>query len=123
MLTTQALPSAQIVEAWRPQTTDANSAMENTVNNQRRSVRLTIAEVPNKPEFYEIAIQVLVERETNPTEAIGGVLFTEGSGFGSNRETLRSDYASVEKEPILWIKIGHDPKLEKKLLDKLFDKI
>jgi hypothetical protein len=123
VLTTKALPSSQILEFWKPQQTDANTAMENTVNSQRRTVRVTVAKVPGKPEFYEIGIQVLVERETNPSEKLGGPIFTEGSGFGRSELSLSSDYAPPKPEPAIWVPVGHDPKLEKKLLDQLFDKI
>jgi hypothetical protein len=123
VLTTRTLPSSQIVEFWKPQQTDSSSAWENTINTQRRMVRITIAKVPHKPEFYEIAIQVLVERETNPSEVLGGPLFAEGSGFGRAAVSLGSDYAPPVPEKEIWIRIGHDPKLEKKLLDLLFDKI
>jgi len=122
-ITTLALPSTQIVEFWKPQQVNAVDSMENTVNNQRRMVRLTIAPVEGKPEFYEIAIQVLVERETNPGEAIGGPVFVEGSGFGRNAVTLRSDYAAPKDEPGLWTTVGHDPDMERTLLDALFKRI
>jgi hypothetical protein len=142
VLTTRPLPSAQIVEPWKPQHTDPASALENTVNCQRRYVRITIAPVPGKPKFYEVAIQVLVERESNPSEALVGPLFVEGSAFGRNAIALRSDYADAtsamapRKErigrkdvqadkppPTQWHLLGHDPKLEKKLLDQLFLRI
>ena len=122
-ITTQALPSTQIVEFWKPQQADAVDSLENTINNQRRSVRLTISTVEGKPLFYEIAVQVLVERETNPGEAIGGPVFVEGSGMGRNAVTLRSDYAAPKDEPGIWVTVGHDPDLERKLLDALFKRI
>ncbi len=120
VLVTKPLPSAQIVEFWKLQHVNAKNAMENTINSQRRTVRLTIADVPGKPDFYEIAVQVLVERQTNPSEDIGGPIFVEGSGFGRNSITLRSDYAEPKTEEGRWNIIGHDPDLEGKLLDQLF---
>ncbi len=123
VMTTHMLPSAQIVEFWKPQQVGAVDALENTINNQRRWVTLRISTVEGKPEFYEIAVQVLVERETNPSEAIGGPIFVEGSGFGRNAITLRSDYAAPKDEPGIWSTVGHDPDLEKKLLDALFKRI
>ena len=123
VLTTQPLPSPQFVEIWRPQQASVTDAMENTLNNQRRLVRIAISKVPEKPDFYEISIQVLVERETNPSEKIGGPVFIEGSGFGRNAVTLRSDYAAPKDEPGQWVTLGHDPDLEKKLIDELFNRI
>jgi len=123
VLTTLPLQSSQIIEFWKPQFVNGNDALENTINSQRRSVRLTISKVPEKPDFYEIGIQVLVERETNPTEGIGGPLFVEGSAFGRNAVTLRSDYATPKVEAGRWITVGHDPDLEGKLLDALFQRI
>jgi hypothetical protein len=108
--------------------------MENTVNSQRRYLRLSISTVPGKPKFYEIAVQVIVERETNPSEALTGPLFVEGSGFGRNAMALRSDYADAssnmnprshaqERETVYWQIMGHDQMLEKKILDELFKHI
>ena len=123
VMTTRSLPSAQFIEFWEPQHTKPVHAFENAMHNQRRVVRLTISKVEGKPEFYEIGIQVLVERETNPEETIGGPIFVEGSGFGRNAIALRSDYATPEVEPGRWVIIGHDPDLELKLLDALFKRI
>jgi len=122
-ITTRVLPSTQIVEFWKPQQVNANDALENTLNNQRRWVRLTILTVEGKPDFYEIAVRVLVDRETNPSEAIGGPVFAEGSGFGRNVNTLRSDYAPPKAEKDTWVTLGHDPDMEKKILDALFERI
>jgi hypothetical protein len=122
-ITTLELPGAQIVEPWKPQTVDAIDALENTLHNQRRWVRLTILPVEGKPEFLEIAVRVLVERETNPSEHIGGPVFVEGSGFGRNAVTLRSDYAPPKDVPGVWYTVGRDPDMEKALLDALFGRI
>jgi hypothetical protein len=123
VMTTKSLPSAQIAEFWKPQHVDINDSLENTLNDQRRTVRLTISTVPGKPDFYEIGIQVLVERETNPSENIGGPVFVEGSGFGRNSITLRSDYSAPRPEPEAWVVLGHDPNLERKLINELFKRI
>lgn len=124
ILTTEPLPSSQIVEVWRPQQTNIKNALENTMHDQRRKVRLTISLVPGKPDFYEIAIQVLVERQSNPTETIGGPVFVEGSGFGRSQVSLRSDYTPAGQKPKpIWYVVGHDPDLEHKLLKELFNHI
>ncbi len=125
ILTTQPLPSAQWVEFWKPQQTTFKNALENTVNMQQRSVRISISPVPDKPEFYEIAIQVLVERQNNPIVSLGGPVFVEGSGFGKSQVSLRSDYAPVVTKDIgpTWYLIGHDQQLEHKLLSELFKHI
>ena len=136
VITTQALPSAQFIEFWKPQHTTPTNAMENTINSQRRYVRVTIDAVPGQSKFYEVAVQVLVERETNPTEMLAGPMFIEGSGFGRNAITLRSDYADASmKTPATqaggitpsdpnrrWILIGHDLDLERKLLNQIFER-
>jgi hypothetical protein len=122
-ITTLVLPSTQIVEFWKPQQVNPLDSMENTLNNQRRWVRLAISAVEDKPNFYEIAVRVLVERETNPSEAIGGPIFAEGSGFGRDVHTLRSDYTPTNVEKGKWVTLGHDPDMEKKILDALFERI
>ncbi len=125
ILTTQPLPSAQWVEPWKPQQTTFKNALENTVNMQQRSVRISISKVPEKPDFYEIGIEVLVERQNNPIETIGGPVFVEGSGFGKAQVSLRSDYAPAEVKGIGpgWYTLGHDQQLEHKLLVELFKHI
>ena len=125
VLTTRPLPSSQIIEFWKPQQTGFTDAMENTVNNQRRWITLAISPVEGKPAFYEIGVQVIVERETNPSETLSnGPIFVEGSGFGHNAITLRSDYAPpVQSEKSVWGTVGRDPDLEKKILDELFKRI
>ncbi|MGN6368364.1 MAG: hypothetical protein ACTHN5_08905 [Phycisphaerae bacterium] len=122
ILTTQPLPSAQFVEPWKPEQTTFKNAMENTINMQQRTVRLSISKVPDKPDFYEIAIEVLVERQNNPIETIGGPVFVEGSGFGRAQVSLRSDYTPAVTKNIspTWYVVGHDPNLEHKLLKELF---
>ena len=122
-ITTLELPGAQIVEPWKPQTVDAVDSLENTLHNQRRWARLTIVPVEGKPEYLQIAVRVLVERETNPSERIGGPVFVEGSGFGRNAVTLRSDYAPPKDVPGVWYTVGRDPDMEKKVLDALFGRI
>jgi len=145
-MTTLPLHQPEFFEAWRRDSTGLKHALEASVNDQRHSVRITITPVEDKPEFYAIAIQVLVERQVNPNEVIGGLLFTTGSAFGATPVILRSDYAESQTihrggattkpaatqpsttEPTRsaadpWAKIGHDVALEKKLLDQLFEKI
>ncbi|HVS71645.1 MAG TPA: hypothetical protein VHQ47_10365 [Phycisphaerae bacterium] len=123
ILITQPLMSAQVVEPWRPQQVNLKDALENTINSQRRTVRVTIEPVPGKPDFYQIGVQVLVDRQTNPTEQIGGPVFVEGSGFGGNAVALRSDYVPTTPVAPQWVTIGHDPDMEKKIMERLFKRI
>jgi hypothetical protein len=126
ILTTQPLASPQLVEVWKPDQTTAKNAIEDTMHSQQRKVRLTISPVADKPDFYEIAIQVLVERQSNPAEGLGGLVFIEGSGFGRSQASLRSDYTppiDIKKIAPQWYVVGHDPDLEHKLLRELFNHI
>jgi hypothetical protein len=124
-LTTREQLGAQIIEPWRPDQTGAKSALENTTNEQRRRILLTIKAVPEKPDFYEIAVQVVVERASNPTENLSGIVFQTGSGFGGSPILFRSDYSQglLSTQLSNWVLMGHDPALEKKILDKLFKQI
>ena len=119
------LASSQFVEFWKPQQTTFKNALENSINMQQRTVRISISKVPEKPDFYEIAIEVLVERQNNPIETIGGPVFVEGSGFGKAQVSLNSDYAPAEVKGIGpgWYVLGHDQQLEHKLLSELFKHI
>ncbi len=123
VMITRSLPSAQIVEPWKRQQVNLKDAMENTLNDQRRTVRLRIEAVPGKPDFYEVSVQVLVDRQSNPTGEIGGPIFVEGSGFGRNQLALRSDYVAAAGDVPRWVPIGHDVDMEKKILDRLFQRI
>lgn len=151
ILTTLPLHQPEFLEFWRRDNTDLKHALEASVNDQRHIIRLTISPVPGRPDFYAIAIQALVERQINPTEVVGGLLFSTGSAFGATPVILRSDYAEIQtaqskrtaaatsqpgtsqpaaSQPATapsarhaWVKIGHDAALEKKLLDLLFQKI
>ena len=77
-------------------------------------------------EIILLPLDVLkIKRQTNPAEDIGGPLFVEGSAFGRSSLSLRSDYATAAKagDPAIWVLIGRDPTLEKKLLNALFKRI
>ncbi len=123
VMSTVPLINPEIAEPWRRDQTGFWHALENTVNNQRHTIRITISAVPDKPEFYEIAVQAMVERQSNPSEVLGGPIFAEGSGFGRNPVTLRSDYTGNDKTGDYWTIIGRDPAIEKKILEELFKKI
>ena len=124
VLTTIARPAAHILEAWRDDWVGGKHAAENTVNTQRRTVRITIAPVEGKPDFYEVAAQVLVERQDNPSETINAPIFVEGSAFGRNAVTVQSDFLdSTFLPPGNWRIEGHDLSAEKQVLDRLFKKI
>ena len=116
VLTTVPMIGPQFVELWRRDQTGPMQALESTVNNQRHTIRLTIAAVPGKPEYWQIAVQALVERQSNPTEVLGGPIFATNSGFGGNAITLRSDYTGNSTEGDYWTVIGRDPALEKKIV-------
>ena len=123
VLTTIARPAAHMMEVWRSDWVDAKHAAENTINTQRRTVRITIKPVEGKPDYYEIAAQVLVEREDNPSEVLLAPVFVEGSGFGRNGLTMQSDILSGAPDPARWRVEGHDIPAEKKVLDLLFKRI
>lgn len=122
VLTSKPLRGGQILEPWRPDHTGPKAALEGTINAQRRFLRLKIDTVPEKPEFYAIAVQVLVERELNPSGNMA-LAYNFGSGFGRNPLTARSDLEEARPEPREWNLIGRDVALEKKILDRLFKRI
>jgi hypothetical protein len=123
VLLTLPLDQAQLVEPLRFDQHGLLPALESTVNHQRISIRITISTVPNKPKFYEIGVQALVEREANPSEVIGGQLYAGASAFGERIITLRSDYLVDKLTPAYWYVLGRDPRLEKVVLSALLKKI
>jgi len=123
VLTTAAKQSAELLEPWRRDRTGLVHALENTINDQRYTIRISIATVPGKPKFYQISVQVLVERAVNPSEMLGGPIFVAGSGFGRNIVTLQSDYLTPTPEGLFWNLMGRDPVLEAKILRELFERI
>ena len=96
--------------------------MEDTINTQRCTLTLVVAPVPGHEGFYQVTVQALVERESNPTESIAAPAFG-GSAFGREPLSMHSDYQGPKKEYSAWAVLGHDPTLEKKVLDELFKKI
>lgn len=106
---------AHFVEAWRPDQTSWNAALENSMHSQRRSIRLTISRAPN-PAFFEVAAQVIVERSSNPSEEVGGAV----GALGHTPALQRSDYVEPVAAPARWRVLGHDPQSERKVLDRLF---
>jgi hypothetical protein len=131
-------PAAQIVEPWRPDLATATAGGESTVNSQRRTIRVAIQKAPNTA-FYEVGVQVLVERETNPKGTLAGaVTFRDlGTAFGRSPVSLGSDNtgirdipedAAATTRPIkprielkeAWYPVGRESALEQKILDKLF---
>ena len=114
----------QIAEPWRPDQVGWTNALENTINQDRWSVTITVRRVAGHPEFLAIGAQVLVERQTNPNEMIGGEAFVEGSGFGRNPLALRSDFSQPgTNQAPQWYLVGHQPGLENKVLNALFKRI
>lgn len=121
VLTTLPLGQAQIGEIWRRDAHGLTPALEALINHQKITLRLTINAVPGKPGFYEITAQALVERESNPDETITPA--SEVTAFGANVISSRSDYDAKDVSGSYWTLIGHDRRLERKVLDELFKKI
>ncbi len=124
IITTFPQSSSDVVKFWAPDDAPLKSSAESTVNFYRRSIRLTIEPQQNR-RYYQIAVQVIVERRTNPVETIGGPIRTGSSAFSRRSIGLLSDYQLEDKaeEAALWYVVGREPAYEKLVLDKLFKKI
>lgn len=124
VITTLPLETPNVAEFWAPDRESFKSSLESTLNYYRRTVRLTI-EPYNNRQSYRIAVQVLVERETNPTEQIGGPVHAGAGAFARQESGLRSDFVAgsrAELKPI-WYVVGREPGFEKFILKKLLKKI
>lgn len=112
----------EVLQWWRPDTTNGSSLMESTLNTYRRIIRLVITQA-KAPESYHITVEVLVQRRENPQGNVGNVAFIGPSAFGSNTLPLRASHAGVHAGRQFWMTIGRDTLLEKKILKLLFKKI
>jgi hypothetical protein len=119
VITTDPRIGPEILEFFRPDATDSDSLWESTINTFRRSVRLTITP-GSAPQSWRISIEVLVEKRENPLGGPGPIAFTSASAFGSNALPLENGYTPGEVIQQYWMFVGHDPKLEKKIMDELF---
>ena len=112
----------EVLQWWRPDTTNGSSLMESTLNTYRRIIRLVITQAKT-PESYHITVEVLVQRRENPQGDVGNVAFVGPSAFGSNILPLKASHAGVHTGGQFWMTIGRDTLLEKKILKLLFKKI
>ena len=125
VLTTLPLESPNVAEFWAPDRESFKSSLEATVNYYRRTVRVII-EPRNNFESYRISVQVLVERQTNPTEDLRGPVHAGAGAFTRQRSGLRSDFVpSVPRDELkpIWYTVGREPGFEKFILKKLMTKI
>jgi hypothetical protein len=121
VLTTRPRTGPEILQWWRPDATTFPELMEGTINTFRRVVRVVISRTPH-PHTFAVTVEVLVQRRENPQGSVGNVAFFGPSAFGSNALPLQSRRATGKLSPY-WMRVGHDPALEKKILRRLFRKL
>jgi len=119
VITTDPRIGPEILEFFRPDATDAESLMDSTLNTYRRSIRLTITP-GTKAESWQVSVEVLVEKRVNPLGGPSNATHTASAHFGASALPLENGYAPGQVNTQYWITAGHDPKLEKKIMDELF---
>lgn len=119
VITTDPRIGPQIIEFLRPDATDAESMMESTINTFRRSIRLTITP-GSTPQSWRVSVEVLVEKRENPLGNPGNIAYGGTTAFGANVLPLENGYTPGESVQQYWSLVGRDPKLEKKIIDELF---
>ena len=110
--------SPSVMEIWRLENSVSGNRMESTLNKQRRIVTVNLlpaADEPvDNPQTYNMAVQVVIEQEQNPTRQLTGS--TSGYRvFGSYTQNP----GELQDRGITgqyWYAVGTDPLLEKKIL-------
>ena len=122
IITTRFRTGPEILQWWRPDATTFPELMEGTINTFRRTVRLVITRTA-QPHTFIITVEALVERRENPQGTVGNVAFFGASAFGTNTLPLQSHGAIPAQDKPYWMRVGHDPALERKILHRLFHKL
>ncbi len=121
VITTRPRTGPEILQWWRPDATTVPELIEGTINTFRRVVRVIISRTGN-PHAFAITVEVLVQRRENPQGTVGNVAFSGPSAFGGNALPLQSHHATGLAGQY-WMRVGHDPALERKILHRLFGKL
>jgi|GEM_PF-2358671 len=122
VITTRYRTGPEILQWWRPDATTFPELMEGTINTFRRTIRVVISRT-DKPHTFAITVEALVERQENPQGSVGNVAFFGASAFGNNPLSLQSHRAGPSAGGTYWMRVGHDPALEEKILHRLFRKL
>ena len=121
VITTRYRTGPEILQWWRPNATTFPELMEGTINTFRRTLRIVIRRSA-KPHTFAITVEALVERQENPQGSVGNVAFFGASAFGNSPLPLNSHRTPPSAGGPYWMRVGHDPALEKKILHRLFAK-
>ncbi len=122
VMTTRYRTGPEILQWWRPDATTFPELMEGTINTFRRTIRVVISRT-DKPHTFNITVEALVERQENPQGSVGNVAFFGASAFGNNSSALQSHRATPSAGGAYWMRVGHDPALERKILHRLFGQL
>ncbi|MGC8624466.1 MAG: hypothetical protein ACP5I8_04995 [Phycisphaerae bacterium] len=122
VITTRYRAGPEILQWWRPDATTFPELMEGTINTFRRIVRVVITRT-RLPHTFAITVEVLVQRRENPSETVGRVAFFGSSAFGNTPLPLQSHAAVSSADKSYWMRVGHDPALEKKILRRLLRRL
>lgn len=121
VITTRYRTGPEILQWWRADATTFPELMEGTINTFRRTIRIVIRRSAH-PHTFSITVEALVERQENPQGTVGNVAFYGASAFGNNPLPLNSHHTLASDGGPYWMRVGHDPALEKKILHRLFRK-
>lgn len=122
VITTRYRTGPEILQWWRPDATTFPELMEGTINTFRRIVRVVITRT-SEAHSFAVTIEVLVQRRENPAGTVGNVAFFGASAFGASSLPLQSRHALTAINKPYWMRVGHDPALEIKILHRLFRKL
>ena len=122
VITTRYRTGPEILQWWRPDATTFPELMEGTINTFRRTLRIVIRRSA-KPHTFSITVEALVERQENPQGAVGNVAFFGASAFGNSPLPLNSHHLKPSAGGSYWMRVGHDPALEEKILRRLLHKL
>lgn len=133
VVSTEPLGAATMFEVWKPNNVNADAAIRSTLNDQRRTVTVTLtpawdqaqgpdAEAETEAEAeantppYLLSVEVQVERRQTVTRRVGGA--------PANRVFSYLDAAPVELQrrgidDEFWRPLGRDPELENRIAQQI----
>jgi hypothetical protein len=122
VLTTKPMVSKQFWELWRGDTGTFHEEIENSLATIRRTVRFEIEHTDDGT--YVMTPRVLVERQTIVERRVTSVTQTRLAFTGPGvptREAITSDV--IDLPTTYWTPIGRDTVLEKKLAEKVRERL
>jgi hypothetical protein len=130
VITTRPRPASSALQFWTQDNTTGYQTLDNTLNHQRRTVRITLKPrppvtvepgpiEPNQPAGeYDLQVQVLVERRQHPDRELNTAAASSVAHYGRSAGA-RSLLTEAGDETSYWRSVGRDQLLEQRLVNRI----